>query len=829
MSDKKYVSLNRLSDFLKKLNEKFAEAVHTHKISDITDYKEQDLTDFALKSDIPSIDGLATETFVKDEVAKAQLNGGTDGGNYDDTELRELIDAKADKDELFSGDYNDLINRPTIPLTSVFASKTYVDQKVESVDEKFDGLKLKRMTQAQYDALVTKDSNTLYIVVSGLFDDSGSFEEGVTDIYSISWTTGVNLSDTGEEVSNSSQASYRTTDYIAINPDYNYRIYTSISSQFTIFYYNKNKKFIGHSRTIHDAGNNTGGVYEYVMNGFINELDSAVQEDIAYIRIRTNNSTSDVTVEEMGAKDDSDVPYTLRNGWSIVSNTGAITGGSGAAGYMMVDNIELEPYYEYDFTFKGTASTKMYLYDTDQQWIQTLPSTSGNYTSSTNTVKSSDFPEGTRYVKMRTANSTVGIDNAHEHLKFTKTPIKSKNILEISWIDNSSISSSTGSSAENADAIRSDFIALTDGYDYVYSLFVGLVGFRVFYYDTNKQFLSCDSAIDEIVANEKMNIPSGAKYIRVRADKTNGLNINTVNDIIVIKRLLAEENLLYTFGLLSDVHVDNGSDGDAVDFGMSVRDYRNALRFLEDEGAEFIAYTGDMTKDNSGYGDYEKLLECVSMSNIPNYLTGGNHDVGKLYESMVNPNKYYTVEQNNDLFIFINVKDRAVTGGIDQQTVNFVRNTLENNPNRRVFLMYHYFIRNHGSGDGTGGYYTSEALGDDYEKYPLTKEWTDLIINTPNLIFCHGHSHMRFNSQDRFPTNNLYHADGECYSLHVPSCAIPRKANTSSVGMSYLEEGSEGYIVKVFPDRVEFRAIDFTTNTYLTAYNQVVDLPESTD
>ena len=141
--------------------------------------------------------------------------------------------------------------------------------------------------------------------------------------------------------------------------------------------------------------------------------------------------------------------------------------------------------------------------------------------------------------------------------------------------------------------------------------------------------------------------------------------------------------------------------------------------------------------------------------------------------------------------------------------------------------MYHYFIRGHGSGDGTGGYYTAESLGDDYEKYPLSKEWTDLIINSPNLIFCHGHSHMRFNSQDRFPTNNLYHAEGECYSVHVPSCAIPRKANTSSVGMSYFEEGSEGYIVKVFPDRVEFRAVDFTTNRYLTDYTQIVNLAQN--
>ena len=855
---KKFIDSKALDSFAKKFNEKISEELDSKADkSELFSGSYSDLTD---KPSIPNIDGLATEEFVNNAVSNVQGFSGNYNDltnkplipsiqglasesfvnqqinkiqhpTYDDTAIKNQLASKADKSELFSGDYNDLTNRPAIPSTSVFASKTFVENAVDAVDEKFDGLRFRRLTQEQYDALAVKDPNTLYIVI----ESNGSFEEGVTGIQSIAWTTGLNLSDAGAEVSNSSQASYRTTDFIKIDSSYNYRIFTSKSSQFTVFYYNKNKDCIGHSKTVHDVGNNSSaGVYEYVMNGFTNEFYSIAPEDVAYIRIRTNSSDSEVTVEELGVTDN-EVPYTLRNGWSVVSNTGALTGGSGAAKYMLVDFIELEPYYEYDFTFKGTANTKMYLYDTDQKWTTTLPSESGNYTSSSNTVKSSSFPEGTRYVRMRTANATVGVENAHEHLNFTKTPIKSDNVLAVTWIDNSNISSSTGSSvADDTDAIRSDYIAVSSDYYYLYSTLASSVGFRVFYYDTNKQFLSCGSTIDEVVANQKINMPSEARYIRVKADKIGSLNVDTVNDIIVIKRLQAEENLLYTFGLLSDVHVDNGSDGDAVDFGMSIKDYKNALRFLEDEGAEFIAYTGDTTKANSGYQDYEKLLECVSTSNVPNYLTGGNHDVGEYYESMVNPNKYYTVEQGNDIFVCINVKDKASTGGIDQQTVDFVRNIIESNPNKRIFVMYHYFIRYDGPEDGQGGYcgdaggnyYTAEACGDNYEKYPITREWADLILGSPNVIFCHGHSHTRFSTQDRFPNNNYYHAEGRCHSIHVPSCAIPRTANTSSVGMSYSEAGSEGYIVKVFPDRIEFRAIDLTTNTYLTAYNQVVNLPE---
>lgn len=38
MAQKKYVSLNRLSNFLDNLGTKFAALIHTHKLSDITDY-----------------------------------------------------------------------------------------------------------------------------------------------------------------------------------------------------------------------------------------------------------------------------------------------------------------------------------------------------------------------------------------------------------------------------------------------------------------------------------------------------------------------------------------------------------------------------------------------------------------------------------------------------------------------------------------------------------------------------------------------------------------------------------------------------------------------
>ena len=65
---------------------------------------------------------------------------------------KEELASKADKSE--------------IPSVDGLASETYVDEKIDVVNNKFDGITIKRITQVQYDALSTKDSNTLYIIVS---------------------------------------------------------------------------------------------------------------------------------------------------------------------------------------------------------------------------------------------------------------------------------------------------------------------------------------------------------------------------------------------------------------------------------------------------------------------------------------------------------------------------------------------------------------------------------------------------------------------------------------------------------------------------------------
>ena len=85
--------------------------------------EHQSLADYAKKSEIPDVSGFLTS--IPDEyVTEAEL----DAKGYL-TEHQSLAEY-AKKSELFSKDYNDLTNKPTIPSVEGLASTDYVDEKV---------------------------------------------------------------------------------------------------------------------------------------------------------------------------------------------------------------------------------------------------------------------------------------------------------------------------------------------------------------------------------------------------------------------------------------------------------------------------------------------------------------------------------------------------------------------------------------------------------------------------------------------------------------------------------------------------------------------------
>ena len=284
------------------------------------------------------------------------------------------------------------------------------------------------------------------------------------------------------------------------------------------------------------------------------------------------------------------------------------------------------------------------------------------------------------------------------------------------------------------------------------------------------------------------------------------------------------EQPLYKFGLLSDVHID----GDGTDEAYSKSDLTNAISFLENAGADFIAYCGDMTNNGRVY-DYPALKTCLESSTVPNYCVRGNHDANSLtdgYADATGCEDDYIVTQGNDLLIFISCNDtNHDTGGLTTAKLDWLEHLLQTTTDKRVFLFYHYFVDGT-SGNGTGVY----PWGTLKPSNTIALRFINMVKQYPNLIYCSGHSHVRFSIQDQDANANYYHNNGECYYIHTPSCAKPRYPDSSSgSGVSDYNEGSEGYLVQVYADKVVFNPIDFITSEYLTKYNYTANVSQGSN
>lgn len=88
--------------------------------------EHQSLADYAKKSEIPDVSGFLTE-IPSEYVTETEL----DAKGY--LTQHQSLAEYAKKSELFSKDYNDLTNKPTIPSVEGLASTQYVDEKVAAI------------------------------------------------------------------------------------------------------------------------------------------------------------------------------------------------------------------------------------------------------------------------------------------------------------------------------------------------------------------------------------------------------------------------------------------------------------------------------------------------------------------------------------------------------------------------------------------------------------------------------------------------------------------------------------------------------------------------
>ena len=278
------------------------------------------------------------------------------------------------------------------------------------------------------------------------------------------------------------------------------------------------------------------------------------------------------------------------------------------------------------------------------------------------------------------------------------------------------------------------------------------------------------------------------------------------------------ENKLYSFGLVSDIHLWKVMSS----WNGNVK-FDNALSYFEKEGCIMCLHCGDMTQTGLyDEGDkntlvptqFEKYKEIREKHTIPIYGLCGNH------ENYINPitknlselkyyigiDLYYTITQGNDLFILLGQPDYNAV--MSDEALQWLYETLEENRNKRCFVFIHPYIEED-SGDPLGLRENSIFDGWGVKK---TTSFKNIMRHYKNALLFHGHSHMKFEYQTLDVNANYTERNG-FKSIHVSSISKPRNIIEATGETPDDNEASQGYIVDVYDNYIILNGINLITNT----------------
>ena len=275
--------------------------------------------------------------------------------------------------------------------------------------------------------------------------------------------------------------------------------------------------------------------------------------------------------------------------------------------------------------------------------------------------------------------------------------------------------------------------------------------------------------------------------------------------------------MLYGFGAISDVHIQRTTAKD---------DFQRALtHFNGNDDIHFVCVCGDLTE--SGYAEQlAEYKQCVdTYATKPIYAISGNHetygglDIPSVIETYTGKPFYYSFEQGNDVFVMLGIKSEDTL--FTDSEIQWLYNTLETNRNKRCFVFQHIF----------NGKEKEAVCGNAYGLYhnycwsnaKQTTIFESLMEHYKNVVWFHGHSHLRFNLQSKNCTYaNIDNSSGY-WSVHIPSISVPREDADGDGTTEYYTEGSEGYEVEVYENHIILRGRDFVGESYIPIAQYCLD------
>ena len=304
--------------------------------------------------------------------------------------------------------------------------------------------------------------------------------------------------------------------------------------------------------------------------------------------------------------------------------------------------------------------------------------------------------------------------------------------------------------------------------------------------------------------------------------------------------------MMYSFGLLSDIHLSGNNS-------LTATKFNNALAYFKQEKVSFCCSCGDMTDtgfwypisetDGTSYystaqfDEYRRILKENDMtmySNCGNHESYNGYDISKTYTDVYgadpsivvdNPTKLqeytgngltFTVTHGNDVFVFVGQSTQTLPMTVEH--LQWLYETLEANRNKRCFVFVHSYVSSLDSGNPLGLH--SLPLFS-YWGATNTKAFTDMMAHYKNTVLFHGHSHVHFETQQQV-SNAIYSEALGFRSVHVPSSANGRKIINGALGPKDTAY-SLGYLVEVYKNHIVLKGYDFVGSAEVPMAQYCID------
>lgn len=237
-----------------------------------------------------------------------------------------------------------------------------------------------------------------------------------------------------------------------------------------------------------------------------------------------------------------------------------------------------------------------------------------------------------------------------------------------------------------------------------------------------------------------------------------------------------EDNVVFTFGAISDIHLEkNSSYGTEAKFQAALS---QLLAFADDRGnlLDAVAIVGDICEKKEQINTFKAIYEGM---NLPGELifTLGNHDqedtysnealtlndykeilgdkyFGNKYNDLAKGHRHFEV--NGQHFVIVQPTSYRDSQGdrvtFDQATVTWLDNTLKEittaNPNAYVYVLVHAMIKDtcYGSDLESSGTHGS---------YWYTSDLTSTLEKYPQVITFSGHLHFPINDERSIMQNKF--------------------------------------------------------------------------